>query len=398
MIRQAYGGNGMEYRIDNNLITVLPEERISSDNALQFEREVTELCDTGSYDGIVIDAEKLVYISSAGLRVIMKLMKRYKNISVINTSPEVYDVFSVTGFAELIKVEKAYKKISVDGCDIIGIGAYGTVYRVSDETIVKVLRSNDALPMIKRERELAKRAFVLGIPTAISYDIVKVGDLYGAVFELINAKSAAQTVADEPGRLGEIIEKSVEIMKQLASTEVKKDELPQQRDIFIGHVKKIAGELPEAVSEKLISLLSAMPDTYTMVHGDCHFKNLMVQGSELIIIDMDTLSAGDPIFELAGIYSPYQAFPEISGNEDTMRFMGLPYDTVCEIWNTTLKLYLGDEYEELRESTLMKAKLLAAILVVTALDLMNRENDELRVLNLRHICEITPLLDTLTLK
>ena len=39
------------------------------------------------------------------------------------------------------------------------------------------LRDKDVEDMIKREIGLAKKAFVMGIPTAIPYDIVKVGDL-----------------------------------------------------------------------------------------------------------------------------------------------------------------------------------------------------------------------------
>ena len=132
----------MEYRNDNNKLTIFLSGRISNDNSAKTEQEVMEICDSNSFDRLVLDAEKLIYISSAGLRVIMKLMRKYSNISVIGTSAEVYDVFSVTGFTEIINVEKAYRTMSVDGCDIIGTGAYGTVYRVSEDTIVKVFSDN----------------------------------------------------------------------------------------------------------------------------------------------------------------------------------------------------------------------------------------------------------------
>ena len=46
------------------------------------------------------------YISSAGLRVIIKVVKQGKNVTVINVSPEVYDVFKVSGFTNFIDVEK----------------------------------------------------------------------------------------------------------------------------------------------------------------------------------------------------------------------------------------------------------------------------------------------------
>ena len=63
---------------------------------------------------------------------------------------------------------------------------------MDEETIVKEFHNADALENINRERELARTAFVLGIPTAISYDVVRLENGgYGAVYELLNAKSYA---------------------------------------------------------------------------------------------------------------------------------------------------------------------------------------------------------------
>ena len=120
-----------------------------------------------------MDSENLEYISSAGLRVILRLKKAEPSLKVINVSADVYEIFDITGFTEIITIEKAYRKLSVEGCEAIGKGANGTVYRLDPDTIIKVYHNADALADIHRERELARRAFVLGIPTAIPYDVVK---------------------------------------------------------------------------------------------------------------------------------------------------------------------------------------------------------------------------------
>ena len=131
-------------------------------------------------------------------RIILRLKKNNASLKIINVSSDVYEIFEMTGFSEIMPIEKAYREFSVEGCEIIGQGANGKVYRIDPETIIKVYNNPDSLPDIKRERELARKAFVLGIPTAIPYDVVKVGDGYGSVFELLNAKSfAKQTGADE---------------------------------------------------------------------------------------------------------------------------------------------------------------------------------------------------------
>ena len=60
----------------------------------------------GKFDSLILDFKNLEYISSAGLRVIMKVVKQEKSVSVINVSPEVYDIFDVSGFTNFITVEK----------------------------------------------------------------------------------------------------------------------------------------------------------------------------------------------------------------------------------------------------------------------------------------------------
>lgn len=74
------------------------EGRIDTNNAPQVEKEIFDAIE-GKTSDIVIDAEKLEYISSAGLRVLMKLRKSIdKQLPVINVSRDVYDIFETTGF------------------------------------------------------------------------------------------------------------------------------------------------------------------------------------------------------------------------------------------------------------------------------------------------------------
>jgi hypothetical protein len=48
--------------------------------------------------------------------------------------------------------DKPRRKISLSGCEVIGRGAIGTVYRIDDETIVKVYEKHVPLETIERER------------------------------------------------------------------------------------------------------------------------------------------------------------------------------------------------------------------------------------------------------
>ena len=92
-------------RENDTLIITLPE-RIDASNAAEAESEIESLRDLENQENVILDADKLQYISSAGLRIIIKLVKREKSVTVINVSSAVYDIFEVSGFTNFITIEK----------------------------------------------------------------------------------------------------------------------------------------------------------------------------------------------------------------------------------------------------------------------------------------------------
>lgn len=332
----------MNSKFENGQLTIFLQGRIDSSNAAAIEAELTEIISQNSGNALVVDVEDLEYISSAGLRIVLRLRKQFADMKVINASSEVYDIFDMTGFTEMLTVEKAYRRISVEGCEVIGQGANGKVYRIDRDTIIKVYLNPDSLPDIHRERELARKAFVLGIPTAISYDVVKVGDGYGSVFELLEAKSIGKRLAAEPEKLDEYVGITVDLLKKIHSTLVKRGDMPDMREVAIGWANFVKDYLPAAEGEKLVSLVSAVPQDDHMMHGDYHVKNVMLQGDEALLIDMDTLCVGHPIFELASMYNAYQGFGDLDHSR-TKDFLGIDYETATQIWKKSLNLYLGTD-------------------------------------------------------
>ena len=185
----------------DNTVMIRLSGRIDSANSAEIENDILKQLEGKMDTAVTLDVEELEYISSAGLRVILRVKKTWPDVRVINASPEVYEILETTCFTEMMTVEKAYKVISVEGCEVIGEGFNGKVYRVDKDNVVKVYKNADALADIQHEREVARLALILGVPTAISYDVVKVGDSYGSVFELLNARSFAKILADEPERM-----------------------------------------------------------------------------------------------------------------------------------------------------------------------------------------------------
>ena len=218
----------MKSNLEAGVLTIYLDGRIDSSNASEIEIDLFNIINFKEHEQLILDIDGLEYISSAGLRIILKVKKAENNVQIINANTDVYEIFDMTGFAEMMDIKKAYKKYSIDGCEEIGHGANGIVYRIDKDTIIKVYKNPDSLDDIKNERALAKKAFVAGIPTAISYDIARVGDKYGTVFELLNAKSIAKLLLEKPEDLDKYVDMYVDLLKKIHAT---KDEAGDMVDM-----------------------------------------------------------------------------------------------------------------------------------------------------------------------
>ena len=342
----------------DNLLVIKLDGYIDSANAGEVESKINDIRAANPSDKIEIDCEKLKYISSAGLRIVLRIKKAVCDTSIINVSPEVYEIFDMTGFTEMMDVRKAFRVISVEGCEVIGQGANGKVYRIDPDTIVKVYLNPDSLPEIERERELARTAFVLGIPTAIPYDVVRIENGgFGSVFELLNAKSFAKLLINGEKSVDEIAKMSVDLLKLIHGTVVKEGSMPDMKEVAIGWVKFLKDYLPEDVYAKLEKLVTDIPADLHMMHGDYHIKNVMLQNGEVLLIDMDTLCHGNPVFELASMFNAYYGYCELEP-EQIEDFLGITFETANELWQKMLSLYLGTDDKKALEAVENKAKII----------------------------------------
>ncbi len=323
--------------------------RIDSNNAAAVEKDILSQLEGKSDKALVMDMQELDYISSAGLRVLLRLRKTYPEMTITNVSSDVYEILEMTGFTEMMTVEKAYRVVTVEGCEEIGRGANGTIYRIDQDNVVKVYNNADALADIQHEREVARLALILGIPTAISYDVVKVGNSYGSVFELLNARSFSKILATEPDKLDWCVKEYVDMLKKIHGTLVPAGKLPDMKDTAVSWANFMKDYLPEEAGKKLVALVEAVPHDDHMLHGDYHTKNLELQGDEVLIIDMDTLAIGHPIFELASMFNSFIGYSEVD-HELIKSFQGFDFETGETFWRKSLAAYLGTGNEKkLRE-------------------------------------------------
>ena len=345
------------YRLDKDILYISIEGRIDAANAAEAEEKVFNIKNSNPGKHVVVDADKLDYISSAGLRVILRLRKEEPQLAIINVAADVYEVFDMTGFTDMVTVEKAYPRMSVEGCEFIAKGANGAVYRYNDETILKTYFEKDALPEIKQERENARRAFVLGINTAIPYGIVRVGEGYGTVTELLNATSITKLIRNNPDDLSVAVKYYIDMLNSIHAIEVEDGLVPDMKEIALDWADFVSDYIPEDQAKKLRALIEAVPKRNTLLHGDYHTNNIMVQNGEPLLIDMDTLCMGHPVFELGSMFNAFGGYSELN-HQNMLDFFGYTFETAGKFWDMALKMYLGTDDESICKSVEEKAKII----------------------------------------
>ena len=333
------------YKLDNDVLKVSLEGRLDTEASVKFETEIAVISKENPYASMVIDAEGLNYIASSGLRVILKMAKAEKDFRIENVCSTVYEVFELTGFSKIIKMSKALRKIDLEKCEKIGFGGNGAVYRISEDEIVKVNYNPETYEGLDKELARAKEAFLLGIPTAISFDLVDCGEgKRGVVYETIKSLTLGETMQNAPERMEELTEKYIEQLNHLHSIRTDSPIFGSAKENYRNQVANASKFLTEEEGELLKLILEALPEGDRLVHCDAHPKNLMIQNGEMLWIDMEQMSAGHPIYDLISIAVILNG---MRTDEMIMGIAGMNNATVALLKDCFIRKYFKTEEPEM---------------------------------------------------
>ena len=311
----------------------------SAEANAKITRELDRIDTVGS---LTCDASRLEYISSSGLRILLSLARRYKGFSVTGVQSQVYDVLETTGFTKIMTIERAMRQMGIEGCQLIGIGGVGKVYRLDGDTIIKVFREGTTMDEVRREITMSKEAFVLGMPTAISFDIVKVApssenqaECFGLVYELLKAQTLSTYVKQHPNQLDKCARKYADLLRGLHQIEVPEGgKIPSAIERERQQIEQIRRYFPEESINMLLGILDSIPTGNRLLHLDLQTKNVMVQDDELMLIDMGEVSYGHPLLDLGHAYS---AMVNLIGDYDNI--IGMPREMGQRLWNKAMDYY-----------------------------------------------------------
>ncbi|MCR4839422.1 MAG: phosphotransferase [Eubacterium sp.] len=234
------------------------------------------------------------------------------------------------------------RELSIEGLEKISAGQNGDVYRLNDEQILKVYNPwSISIEKIRREKESAKRAFVRGIPTAISFDIVTVGDRYGLVYEMINAKTMGENVKACPGRLEEYAVRMGRLLKKLHSMKFEGGEMQDARLSLHrwADIVELSGYYPIETIDGMRLVIDSIPPRDTFIHGDYHPGNIMLVDDEIMLIGMGDSAVGHPVIDLL---ATYQIMMIVSDQpEGAEKNIGITGGQAKRMWDFFIREYAG---------------------------------------------------------
>ncbi|MDD6891600.1 MAG: phosphotransferase [Bacteroidales bacterium] len=329
--------NGAELALE------LPE-RIDTLTANGVEKEIQEICAATPHEGLCLRAGALKYIASSGLRIMVRLAKTEKRFRIVDVEPGVYSVFETTGFTQIMQVEKALRKIDLDTCQQLGIGGTGAVYRISPEEIVKVNYNPATDAELEEEARKAKEAFILGVPTAITFDRVDCGEgRRGVVYETLHSITLGEMLQAHPEQMDEWVERYVETLRQLHAIHTDNPVFGSVKEDYRRQVEATRAYLTPEEGDLLADVCEALPEGGCLVHGDAHPKNIMLQDGEMMWIDMAMMGVGHPIYDLISIAVVLKG---LSTDELALQMTGMTLATLGQLDTCFVRHYFGAESAE----------------------------------------------------
>jgi len=317
------------------------------------------------------------YVSSAGLRVFIKMARDAKaqgvSLSFIDVLPNVLHVFDLTGLNQLLDVQPRPREISIDGLEFLSAGVCGQCFRMDEETIVKLYNEGVGREVAEQEKAFARAAFVAGIPTALSYDVVACGSRTGVVYEMLHAKLFSRVIGADPENVTQYAAQLADIAKNLHQTVGDPAVFPPLKPRLRTHIEEMKGLLSDSDIAHLLARLERIPEAETLVHFDLHTSNIMIRDGEPLIIDMGDVSRGHPLFDV-GLLAMIYAYPE-GGNCEFVT--GMPNDLGRRLYEGFLEAYFADRPPAEREFFLRNEAFLASLRLIAAIPVLPMARDSL---------------------
>ena len=239
--------------------------------------------------------------------------------------------------------DSIYPLIDLSEWQQVGEGGNGKTY-VNPAAPGEILKVNNARlstqEAVKHEYDVSKAVESLGLSVPKIYRIVRVGDAYATISQLIKGKKSLSRVChDEPERTEEMASLLCRKGKELFATPCNTGFFPSRKEQVLwaldhaGFVSKNNRKLIRAFAESI-------QEKTTCVHGDFQTGNIIQSGDRFYWIDLDRFAYGDPMFDIGHLYQICKIYAPMKQVQDIFH---MTQDQFNRFWDAFAKEYTGKE-------------------------------------------------------
>jgi uncharacterized protein (TIGR02172 family) len=357
--------------IEGQTVALHVRQRLDASNAQSLQQDWL----SDGINQLVVDLSECDYVSSAGLRSFMLLARaaesRGASMALVNVPAAVYETLHVTGFTKILDVRRKPREISIDGLELLSAGVCGQCFRLDSETIIKLYNDGIAPEVAEKEKQFARAAFIAGVPTALSYDVVTCGSRTGVVYEMLDAQLFSALIRATPDRIGEHGALLARIARTFHSKQADPSIFPDLKDRLRGDIQSLRGLLPDDDVDLLAARLETIPDGDSLVHYDLHTSNIMIRNGEPMIIDMGDLSRGHYFFDV-GLLAMIFGYEEHGNCEFVTK---IPNDTGRRLYEHFIDSYFADRSAEDRAFFDRNQAFLASLRLISSISILPPSRD-----------------------
>lgn len=185
--------------------------------------------------------------------------------------------------------------------DLVGLGQSAAIY-ARNGIAAKVYRPTQLHYQPFMEAFYLTMVAELGMPVPRVYAVETVAGQTAIVMDQIQGQSLYDIVAKDPAKLGETLDKVVEM--QVAMHRVNAGVFRPLKMVLGANIS-ISPGLTTDEKERLNAMLAKLPDGLGICHGDFHGGNILFDGKQYLVIDWAEVACGAPAGDACRTYLDY---------------------------------------------------------------------------------------------
>ena len=335
---------------------------INSFNSKEFEETLLKYHE--EHGELILDAEDLEYMSSSGIRALVKLAKQQDEMRIDNVSDDMFSIFYSSGLTEIFTINRKMPVLTNDNWEVAGIGASGVVYKINNDTAIKVYNEGTKFEHVTQERELARQAFISGVPTIIPDRNAMVDDKYAMIFELVNSSSLGDLLGTEPDNFDALMDDYVKMVKELHTIEDKRGYFPNLQDLWLNTENMIREGLRPEDADLILDIYKNSKRSRMLLHGDIHPGNVLISDGEMVLVDMACMSTGPALLDIITVFRLPMYVRDVGNIETCEKSLGFKREMFDQFWDAFARRYFEVDDEDIL------AEIKKQMYGITALDFM----------------------------